>query len=41
LQVAPASIVAVIGLGAAFSWGVFFLIRKRRALQETVFAPPA
>ncbi len=41
LQVAPASIVAVIGLGAAFSWGVFFLIRQRRALQETVFAPPA
>ncbi|MBA2274518.1 MAG: inorganic phosphate transporter [Actinobacteria bacterium] len=41
LQVAPASMVGVIGLGAAFSWGVFFLIRKRRATQETVFAPPA
>ena len=41
LQVAPAAGVAVIGLVAAFSWGVFFLIRKRRATQETVFAPPA
>lgn len=41
LQVAPASMVGVIGLGAAFSWGMFFLIRKRRATQETVFAPPA
>lgn len=41
LQFAPASMVGVIGLAAAFSWGVFFLIRKRRATQETVFAPPA
>ena len=42
LQVAPAAGVAIIGLAGAFSWGVFFLIRKRRDRDAAaVFAPPA
>jgi PiT family inorganic phosphate transporter len=42
LQVAPAAGVAIIGLAGALSWGVFFLIRKRRDRDAAaVFAPPA
>jgi inorganic phosphate transporter, PiT family len=40
LQVVPATMVGVIGLGAALSWGALFLVRRRRDTAAAVFAPP-
>lgn len=40
LQVVPATMVGVIGLAAALSWGLLFLLRRRRETQAAVFAPP-
>ena len=40
LQIVPATMVGVIGLAAALSWGVLFLIRRRRYTEAAVFAPP-
>ena len=40
LQVIPATMVGVVGLLAALSWGVLFLIRRQREPESTVFAPP-
>jgi PiT family inorganic phosphate transporter len=41
LRVIPADVVAPVGLAAALSWGLLFLLRRRRArTEEPVFAPP-